>query len=123
MLRPPRGLRRAVPLLIAAGLGGGAALAGAEGLGVLDDSPSVSNTVESVQPAGPGACADNRRRSVSDIYERSGPGVVQNPTTTVRRVDTDPYGGVMASGLGRVGVRYAIEEMSEPRMLVLNLLR
>ncbi|HMB18924.1 MAG TPA: trypsin-like peptidase domain-containing protein [Gaiellaceae bacterium] len=91
MLRPPRGLRRAVPLLIAAGLGGGIALAGAEVLGVLDDSPSVINTVESVQPSGPVSFADNRRLSVSDIYERSGPGVVQITTTTVRRVDTDPF--------------------------------
>ncbi len=91
MLRPPRGLRRAVPLLIAAGLGGGTALAGAEVLGVLDDSPNVINTVESVQPSGPVSFAGNRRLSVSDIYERSGPGVVQITTTTVQRVDTDPF--------------------------------
>jgi acyl-CoA reductase-like NAD-dependent aldehyde dehydrogenase len=30
-----------------------------------------------------------------------------------------PYGGVKASGLGREGVRYAIEEMTELRLLVL----
>ena len=91
MLRPPRGLRRAVPLLIAAGLGGGTALAGAEVLGVLDDSPSVINTVEAVQPSAPVAFAEGRRLSVSDIYGRSGPGVVQITTTTVQRVDTDPF--------------------------------
>ncbi len=91
MLRPPRGLRRAVPLLIAAGLGGGTALAGAEVMGVLNDSPSVINTVEAVQPSAPVAFAEGRRLSVSDIYERSGPGVVQITTTTVRRVDTDPF--------------------------------
>jgi S1-C subfamily serine protease len=91
VLRPPRGLRRAAPLLIAAGLGGGAALAGAEVLGVLDESPSVINTVESVQPSAPVGFAGNRRLSVSDIYEQSGPGVVQITTTTVRRVDTDPF--------------------------------
>jgi putative serine protease PepD len=91
VLRPPRGLRRAVPLLIAAGLGGGTALAGAEVMGVLNDSPSVINTVEAVQPSAPVAFAEGRRLSVSDIYERSGPGVVQITTTTVRRVDTDPF--------------------------------
>jgi acyl-CoA reductase-like NAD-dependent aldehyde dehydrogenase len=32
-----------------------------------------------------------------------------------------PYGGVKESGLGREGIRYAIEEMTEPRLLVLNL--
>jgi S1-C subfamily serine protease len=91
VLRPPRGLKRAVPLLIAAGLGSGAALAGAEVTGVLDDSPTVINTVESLEPSAPVAFAENRRLSVSDIYERSGPGVVQITTTTVRRIDTDPF--------------------------------
>jgi S1-C subfamily serine protease len=91
VLRPPRGLKRAVPLLIAAGLGSGAALAGAEVTGVLDDSPTVINTVESLEPSAPEAFAENRRLSVSDIYERSGPGVVQITTTTVRRIDTDPF--------------------------------
>lgn len=36
------------------------------------------------------------------------------------RVDNMPYGGVKASGLGREGVRYAIEDMTEPRLLVLR---
>ncbi|MBC7538860.1 MAG: aldehyde dehydrogenase family protein [Bacteriovorax sp.] len=34
------------------------------------------------------------------------------------RVDSMPYGGVKDSGLGREGLRYAIEEMTEPRLLV-----
>ncbi len=35
------------------------------------------------------------------------------------RVDHMPYGGAKASGLGREGVRFAIEEMTELRLLVL----
>jgi glyceraldehyde-3-phosphate dehydrogenase (NADP+) len=37
------------------------------------------------------------------------------------RADHMPYGGVKDSGLGREGVRAAIEDMTEPRMLILNL--
>lgn len=36
------------------------------------------------------------------------------------RVDGMPYGGVKASGLGREGVRFAIEEMTECRLMVLR---
>ncbi|MBI5638232.1 MAG: aldehyde dehydrogenase family protein [Nitrospinae bacterium] len=37
------------------------------------------------------------------------------------RIDHMPYGGVKGSGLGREGLRYAIEEMTEPKSLVINL--
>jgi acyl-CoA reductase-like NAD-dependent aldehyde dehydrogenase len=36
------------------------------------------------------------------------------------RVDHMPYGGVKHSGLGREGIRWAIESMTEPRLLVLR---
>src|SRR5438093_12693919 len=36
------------------------------------------------------------------------------------RIDHTPYGGVKDSGLGREGLRYAIEDMTEPRLLVMN---
>lgn len=41
--------------------------------------------------------------------------------TGVFRVDTYPFGGVKGSGLGREGIRWAMEAMTEPRMLVMNL--
>jgi acyl-CoA reductase-like NAD-dependent aldehyde dehydrogenase len=46
-------------------------------------------------------------------------GVVINDVPSFR-VDSMPYGGVKDSGLGREGVRFAIEEMTEMRLLVLN---
>ena len=36
------------------------------------------------------------------------------------RVDNMPYGGVKDSGLGREGIRSAIADMTEPRLMVLN---
>lgn len=46
-------------------------------------------------------------------------GVIVNDIPTWR-VDHMPYGGVKESGLGREGVRYAIEDMTEPRLLAIN---
>lgn len=34
------------------------------------------------------------------------------------RIDTMPYGGIKNSGFGREGIRYTMEEMTEPRLIV-----
>jgi acyl-CoA reductase-like NAD-dependent aldehyde dehydrogenase len=47
-------------------------------------------------------------------------GLVVNDVPTYR-MDSMPYGGVKESGLGREGVRFAIEEMTEVRMMAVNL--
>jgi acyl-CoA reductase-like NAD-dependent aldehyde dehydrogenase len=36
------------------------------------------------------------------------------------RIDHMPYGGVKHSGLGREGIRWAIDSMTEPRLLVIR---
>jgi acyl-CoA reductase-like NAD-dependent aldehyde dehydrogenase len=46
-------------------------------------------------------------------------GVVVNDVPSFR-VDNMPCGGVKLSGLGREGIRYAIEDMSEIRLLVMR---
>lgn len=46
-------------------------------------------------------------------------GVIINDVPTFR-VDHMPYGGVKNSGFGREGVKYAIHDMMEPRILVKN---
>jgi glyceraldehyde-3-phosphate dehydrogenase (NADP+) len=46
-------------------------------------------------------------------------GVMINQAPTWRS-DTMPYGGVKQSGFGREGVRYAMQEMTEPRALVMK---
>ena len=47
-------------------------------------------------------------------------GVMVNDTS-MYRVDSMPYGGVKASGIGREGPRYAIEEMTDLKIVVFNL--
>ena len=46
-------------------------------------------------------------------------GVIVNDVPTWR-IDHMPYGGVKESGLGREGPRYTIEEITEPRLMVIN---
>jgi glyceraldehyde-3-phosphate dehydrogenase (NADP+) len=47
-------------------------------------------------------------------------GVMVNEVPTMR-VDNMPYGGTRDSGIGREGPRYAMHEMSEPRLVMFNL--
>ncbi len=47
-------------------------------------------------------------------------GVIINDYPTYR-IDNMPYGGVKDSGFGREGLRYAIEEMTEPKLLAFNI--
>ena len=37
------------------------------------------------------------------------------------RVDNMPYGGVKESGLGREGIRFAMQDMTELRLLVMRM--
>lgn len=46
-------------------------------------------------------------------------GVIINDSPAFR-VDNMPYGGVKLSGAGREGIRYAMEEMTEPRLIVID---
>ncbi|MCX7832724.1 MAG: aldehyde dehydrogenase family protein [Ignavibacteria bacterium] len=47
-------------------------------------------------------------------------GIVINDVSTYR-MDSMPYGGVKRSGIGREGVKYAIEEMTERKILVVQI--
>ena len=46
-------------------------------------------------------------------------GAVLINDTPMLRVDNYPYGGMKDSGLGREGVRFAVEEFTEPKVLIL----
>ena len=59
---------------------------------------------------------DSRRIAQAFAELRVG-GLVVNDISTFR-MDHAPYGGVRGSGIGREGPKYAIEEMTEERMMV-----
>lgn len=62
----------------------------------------------------------NDLRSMEYASENLGyGGVIINDVPTFR-VDNMPYGGIKESGFGREGIRYAMEEMSEIRLIVIN---
>jgi len=46
-------------------------------------------------------------------------GVVINDVSTFR-MDSMPYGGVKHSGMGKEGIKYAIEEMTERKILIIS---
>ena len=58
---------------------------------------------------------------IMQAFEEIEVGGLQVNDVSTFRVDQMPYGGVKNSGLGREGPKYAIEEMTEPKLLVMNL--
>ena len=60
-------------------------------------------------------------KRIMDAWERIDVGGLQVNSASTFRVDHMPYGGIKASGYGREGIKYAIEDMTELRLMVLNL--
>ena len=58
---------------------------------------------------------DHAMRAWSELEQG---GVIVNDIPSFR-VDNMPYGGIKLSGLGREGIRNAIEDMTEPRLMVM----
>ena len=56
-----------------------------------------------------------------EAWERIDVGGLQVSGVSSFRVDHMPYGGIKASGYGREGIKYAIEDMTDLKLMVLNL--
>jgi acyl-CoA reductase-like NAD-dependent aldehyde dehydrogenase len=66
-----------------------------------------------------GVFTNNLERALYAFENIEAGGVIMNDIPTYR-IDHMPYGGVKASGLSREGIRYAIEDMTEMRLMVIN---
>ena len=60
----------------------------------------------------------NRLDQMKQAHEQLEVGGIMMNNVPGFRVDNMPYGGVKASGLGREGIRYSMEEMTEGRLLI-----
>jgi glyceraldehyde-3-phosphate dehydrogenase (NADP+) len=90
----------------------------------IDRFSDFKDAVERVNTSSYGLQAGVFTNSASDMFyayrELEVGGVIINDASSFR-VDHMPYGGIKESGIGREGVRYAIEEMTEMKLLALNL--
>ena len=62
----------------------------------------------------------NDLRVIDEAFDRIDVGGLMVNDVSTYRIDHMPYGGVKSSGSGREGLRYAIEEMSELKLLTFN---
>ena len=90
---------------------------------VLKDYTKFEDAVKMVDDSKYGLQAGifcNDLQKIMYAYENTEVGglIVNNVPTF--RVDQMPYGGVKNSGFGREGLKYAIEEMTEPRLMVFS---
>lgn len=84
-----------------------------------DFSKALHEVNDSVYGLQAGIFTNNLRHAFQAFEELEVGGVIINDVPTFR-VDSMPYGGVKDSGFGREGLKYAIEEMTEIRLMVVN---
>ena len=67
-----------------------------------------------------GIFTNNLEQAFSAIKRLEVGGVMINDSSDYR-IDAMPFGGVKGSGLGREGIRFAIQEMTEPKVVCFKL--
>ncbi|HHF42385.1 MAG TPA: aldehyde dehydrogenase family protein, partial [Candidatus Aminicenantes bacterium] len=85
-----------------------------------DFSQALENVNYSIYGLQAGVFTHNLNKAFQAFEKLDVGGVIINDIPTFR-VDHMPYGGVKESGFGREGLRYAIEEMTELKLMVVNL--
>ncbi len=84
----------------------------------FDQAIAMANDTDYGLQAGVFTQNVNRIMRAFELIEVGG---LQINDVSTFRVDQMPYGGVKGSGIGREGPRYAIEEMTELKLMVINL--
>lgn len=64
---------------------------------------------------------NNINLAMKAAYQLDCGGVIINESTDYR-LDSMPFGGIKNSGLGREGIKFSLQEMTEPKMICFNLL-
>ncbi|MGM0466397.1 MAG: aldehyde dehydrogenase family protein, partial [Acidobacteriota bacterium] len=77
----------------------------------------VNNSIYGLQA---GVFTSDLNKAFQAYEELDVGGVIVNDIPTFR-IDHMPYGGIKESGFGREGLKYAIEEMTEMKLMALNL--
>jgi glyceraldehyde-3-phosphate dehydrogenase (NADP+) len=90
-------------------------------IAIIDSFTSFDQAIEMVNDSKYGLqvgvytdSIENMKKSHEDLEVA---GVIMNDIPGFR-IDTMPYGGIKMSGFGREGLKYTIEEMTEPRLIV-----
>jgi len=90
---------------------------------LINETKSVEEAIDLVNDSRYGLQAaiytDNVNTALEAAEKLHVGGVVINDIPTYR-VDHMPYGGVKESGFGREGIRYAVEEMTEMKLVIFN---
>ena len=91
---------------------------------VLSPYADVDEAIDARERLAPSACRRGSSRTTSAIinraFERLEVGALIVNDVNTFRVDQMPYGGAKQSGHGREGMRWAIREMTEERLLVID---
>jgi len=86
-----------------------------------DDSHNALRQINSSQYGLQAGIFTRDAKLLFAAYEELEVGALMAGDVPTFRIDHMPYGGIKDSGLGREGLRNAIEEMTEPKLLVMNL--
>jgi len=84
----------------------------------LDDAIDKSNAVDYGLHGA--IFTNNINNAFTAIKKMDVGGIIVNDSTDYR-VDLMPFGGVKNSGLGREGIKFALQEMTEPKVVCFNL--